>query len=204
MISIQYIWAKMLKKIRGSAIINSKVAKTAKIYSGSHVVNSEIERYTYCGYDCEIINAKIGSFCSIAGDVKIGGAMHPTNWVSTSPIFYEGLNTGLRKKFSNHPIKKEKVTRIGSDVWIGNNVLIKQGITIGNGSIIGMGSVVTKDVPPFAIVGGVPAKVIRYRFNDTIIEELSKSEWWNMSDDEIFVYAENFNDPLSFIEKIKR
>ena len=90
MITIQYLWAKIFKKIRSSAIINSKVPKTAKIYSGSHVVNSQIGRYTYCGYDCEIINAKIGSFCSIARGVKIGGAMHPTNWVSTSPLFYEG------------------------------------------------------------------------------------------------------------------
>lgn len=143
-----YIWAKILKKIRGSAIINSEIDRTAKVYSGSHVVNSKIGRYTYCGYDCDIINTEIGSFCSIAGDVKIGGAMHPTNWVSTSPVFYEGFNTGLRKKFSNHPIEKGKVTKIGSDVWIGNNVLIKQGITIGNSSIISMGSVVTKDVPP--------------------------------------------------------
>lgn len=67
------------------------------MYSGSHVVNSKNGRYTYCGYDCDILNPEIGSFCSIAGGVKIGGAMHPTNWVSISPVFYNGLNTGLKK-----------------------------------------------------------------------------------------------------------
>lgn len=87
---IKYLWSKLLKKIRGSAIVNSTVHHTSKIYSGSHIVSTTIGKYTYSGYDCEIINAKIGSFCSIAGGVKIGGAMHPTNWVSTSPLFYEG------------------------------------------------------------------------------------------------------------------
>src|SRR5690554_2293634 len=110
--SILYIWAKIFKKIRGSAIINSEINRTAKVYSGSHVVNSIIGRYTYCGYNCDIINTEIGSFCSIAGDVKIGGAMHPTNWVSSSPVFYGEQNTGLRKKFSNHTIEKGKVTKI--------------------------------------------------------------------------------------------
>lgn len=202
--SIQYIWAKLLKKIRGSAIINSKVAKTAKIYSGSHVVNSEIERYTYCGYDCEIINAKIGSFCSIAGGVRIGGAMHPSDWVSTSPLFYEGRSAGLSKKFSLHAIEKDGTTIIGDDVWIGNNALIKQGVSIGNGAIIGMGSVVTKNIPPYAIVGGVPAKIIRYRFDKQTINKILESKWWDMSEEDIIKFAQFFNNPNNFIEKIMR
>ncbi len=204
MVSIQYIWAKIFKKIRGRALINSKVAKTAKVHSGSHVVNSRIERYTYCGYDCEIINTTIGSFCSVASNVKIGGAMHPTDWVSTSPVFYEGRNTGVNKKFYNHILEKNKITIIGHDVWIGFNVLIKQGVNIGTGSIIGMGSVVTKDIPPFSIVGGVPAKIIRKRFNDNLIEEILDSKWWEFSDDQIEKYSPFFNDPQRFIKELRK
>lgn len=95
---IKYLWSKLLKKIRGSAIVNSTVHHTSKIYSGSHIVNSTIGKHTYCGYDCEIINTDVGAFCSIAGNVKIGGAMHPTDWVSSSPVFYSGRSSGLKKK----------------------------------------------------------------------------------------------------------
>lgn len=204
MISVKYLWSKIIKKARSSAIINSQISNTSKIYSGSHVLNSVIGRYSYCGYDCEILNAQIGSFCSIAGGVKIGGAMHPSNWVSTSPVFYEGRRTGLKKKFSDHSIRKNQVVNIGNDVWIGNNVLIKQGVTIGTGSIIGMGGVVTKDVPPYAIVGGVPAKIIKYRFEEQIISDLLESKWWEMSDEDLLEYAQYFNDPMGFIDKLKK
>lgn len=136
--------------------------------------------------------------------MKIGGAMHPSDWVSTSPVFYEGRRTGINKKFYNHSLEKDKTTTIGHDVWIGYNVLIKQGVNIGTGSIIGMGSVVTKDIPPFSIVGGTPAKIIKKRFNETLIEEILESEWWELSDDEIEKYSSLFNDPQSFMKKLRK
>ena len=91
--TISYLLAKVLKKIRGSAIVNSKIHKTSKVESGSHIVNTVFDRHSFCGYDCEIFNCDIGSFCSIANNVIIGGGMHPIDWVSTSPVFYEGRDS---------------------------------------------------------------------------------------------------------------
>src|SRR6185312_1217704 len=99
--NILYILSKVLKKIRGSSIINSKIDKTSKVESGSHIVNTTFDRYSFCGYDCEIVNCDIGSFCSIANNVKIGGGMHPMQWVSMSPVFYEGRDS-IKAKFSKH------------------------------------------------------------------------------------------------------
>lgn len=199
-----HYWSKILKKLRGSSVINSAIHSTSRVQSGSQILNSNIKRYSFCGYDCEIINCDIGSFCSIANYVKIGGAMHPMDWVSMSPAFYEGKNAGIKAKFFEHPRELYQTTTIGHDVWIGQNVLIKQGVNIGNGAVIGMGSVVTKDVAPYTIVGGVPAKEIKKRFNETIVNKLLKSEWWNFSNDEIIKLAPYFNDPLAFLNELNK
>ena len=198
---ILYIWSKFLKKIRGTAIINSKIHHTSKIESGSHVVNSEMQKYSFCGYDCEIFNCKIGSFCSIANDVKIGGAMHPINWVSTSPVFYKGRDS-IKQKFSNHTREVDKTTIVEHDVWIGQDVMIKQGVRIGTGSVIGMGSVVTKDVEPYTIVAGCPAKVIKKRFDDMIIRNLLESRWWELSDENLLELSKHITNPVNFIKAI--
>ena len=201
---IFYLWAKIFKKLRGSSIIGSKIHDTSKVQSGSQVVNSFIDRYSFCGYDCEIINCNIGSFCSIANNVKIGGAMHPIEWVSMSPAFYEGKNSGIKAKFFEHPRGLYKTTNIGHDVWIGQNVLIKQGVSIGTGSVIGMGCVVTKDIEPYSIIGGVPGKEIKKRFSQIIIEKLLRSEWWNFSDKKLVKFAPYFNDPERFLKELEK
>jgi len=199
-----YFWAKILKKLRGSAIINSKIHKSSKIGSGSHIVNSTFEKYSFCGYDCQIIDCDVGSFCSIANNVVIGVAKHPTEWVSTSPVFYyEGRNS-LKAKFSTHKREPSKRTKIGHDVWIGESCLIKQGVEIGNGAVIGMGSVVTKDVEPYTIVAGCPARVIRKRFDDYIIDKLQEIKWWEFEDKELCQYAQYVTNPKEFIERVKR
>lgn len=198
---LSYLWAKLLKKIRGSAIRNSDIHFTSKVESGSHVVNSTFGRHSFCGYDCEIINCDVGSFCSISDSVVIGRGMHPIKRVSTSPVFYKGRDS-VREKFAEHERPKHKKTVIGHDVWIGQNVMIKQGVEINTGSVIGMGSVVTKDVPPYAIVGGVPAKIIKYRFEKDIIEALLASKWWSLSDSELKVHSSTFKEPAEFLKKI--
>ena len=161
-----------------------------------------MDKYSFCGYNCEMTNVKIGSFCSIANGVIIGGGMHPIDWVSMSPVFYEGRDS-VKAKFSEHKRENVLKTIIGHDVWIGQNCLIKQGVTIGNGSVIGMGSIVTKDVEPYTIVAGNPAKVIRKRFNNKIIESLEKSEWWNFNNNQLEYYAKYFKVPSIFLEKLK-
>jgi len=200
---IKYIWAKIIKKIRGSAIKNSKIHETSKVESGSNIINSIIDKHSFCGYDCDINNANIGSFCSIANGVIVGGGMHPIKWVSTSPVFYEGRDS-VKAKFSEHRREPVKVTMIGHDVWIGQNVIIKQGVNIGTGAIIGMGSVVTKNVSPYSIVAGVPAKIIRKRFDDNTIVELLNTKWWTYDDKKLVKYAKYFTNTEIFLEKINK
>lgn len=200
---LKYYIIRLIKKLRGSSIINSKIHHTSKIESGSQIVNTEISKHSFCGYDCTIVNCEIGSFCSISNGVVIGGGMHPIEWVSTSPVFYKGRDS-VKTKFSEFEREPQLKTRIGNDVWIGEKVLIKQGITIGNGAIIGMGSVVTKDVEPYTICAGNPAKHIRYRFDQEIITELEKLKFWDFDEDLLRVKAQNIKNPKKFIEEFNK
>lgn len=199
--NLLYLWSKSLKKIRGAAIINSCIHSSAKIESGSHVVNSSFDRYSFCGYDCEIMNTVVGSFCSIANNVVIGGAMHPIDWVSMSPVFYEGRDS-VKMKFSEHKRETDKRTSIGHDVWIGQGTVIKQGVHIGTGAVVGMGAVVTKNVGDYEIVAGNPARLIKKRFDDELIYALLKTEWWNFSDERLHELGKYFNDPVEFLKHI--
>lgn len=140
--------------------------------------------YTYIGYNTNIYHAQIGKFCSISKDVSIGLASHPTSLISTSPIFVNRVNgTGYSwtdlNIFNSVP---DKVI-IKNDVWIGMKSTIMGGVTVGNGAIIAAHSVVTKDVPAYAVVGGVPAKIIKFRFSEDIIRELENSAWWDLPDE---------------------
>jgi acetyltransferase-like isoleucine patch superfamily enzyme len=200
---IKYIWAKFFKKIRGSAIKSSSIHKTSKVEAGSQFINSEMGKHSFCGYDCDISNTEIGSFCSIANNVIIGGGMHPVGWVGTSPAFYEGRDS-IKAKFSNHKRKNVKKTIIQHDVWIGQSVIIKQGVTIGTGAVIGMGSIVTKDVPPYSIYAGNPAKFIKQRFDSNISEQLLKIEWWNFHEQKLLQLTKYFKDPDRFIREANK
>ena len=200
---IKYLISKLIKKSRLSSVKNSSIHSSSKIESGTLFVNSSMNKHSFCGYDNEIINTKIGSFCSIGNHVKIGGGEHPYSWVSTSPVFYKGRDS-VKAKFSEFDRDEIRTTFIGNDVWIGQNSLIKQGIKIGHGAIIGMGSVVTKDVEPYSIVAGVPAKKIKLRFSEDLISKLIKSKWWDLKEDELTKAAENIKNPIKFLESINK
>jgi len=194
--------SKVLKKSRLSAIDNSQIHTTSKVESGSTIYNLKMEKHSFCGYNCEIINCEIGSFTSIANNVVVGGGMHPMEWVSMSPVFYEGRDS-VKAKFYEHSRKPTKRTIIGHDVWIGHSALIKQGVNIGTGAVVGMGSIVTKDVAPYSIVVGNPAKEIRKRFDNLTIEGLLSSKWWDYNEEELKKMAYLFNDTTKFLKKIK-
>lgn len=125
---------------------------------------------------------RIGAFCSIGGDVQIYlGGEHRVDWVSTYPFcrYWKGFSD-----ITGHPRTKGDVT-IGNDVWIGAEALILSGVTIGDGAVIGARSVVAKDVPPYAIAVGNPARIIKYRFSEVQIQRLLELKWWEKNDDEI-------------------
>lgn len=188
MFNIGFLINKLLKLLRPAALRNCQIDKRARIGSGSYCIKTVIGRYSYIGENSIAVNAKIGSFCSIASYCCIGGGAHPTNMISSSPVFYNGRNC-FGKNFSNIPFEAENRVSIGNDVWIGEKVFIKDGITIGNGAIIGALSIVTHDVPPYAIVGGVPAKVIRFRFDAETIKTLEDIKWWEMKEETLEKYA---------------
>lgn len=201
--TIKFLFAKLFKKLRGSAIKNSIIHPTSKVESGCNLSNTKMDRYSFCGYDCEIYDAEIGAFCSIANNVIIGGGMHPMNWVSMSPVFYEGRDS-VKTKFASHKRDLIKQTIIGNDVWIGQYVLIKQGVRIGDGAVIGMGSVVTKDVEPYSIVAGSPAREINKRFDDPTINKLLESKWWEFPDNRLHELGRYFNSPQVFLNKVTK
>ena len=136
-------------------------------------------KYSYFGSGFSMSKASsVGKFCSIANNVQIGPTRHPTNWLSTHRFQY--LDTVDIPKHPLIPFTYVMPCHIGNDVWIGTNAIILDGVNVGDGAIIGAGGVVTKDVPPYAIVGGVPAKIIRYRFDEKTIADLLELKWWDL------------------------
>lgn len=157
----------------------SKVGPQCRVMHDAFISNSTISQYSYIGFKSILQNVTVGSFCSISNQVYIGLGNHPSNFFSTSPLFYR-RNNPLKIKLIEKDIEFDEYHKIiiGNDVWIGARVIVLDGVVIGNGAILAANSVVTKNVPPYAIVAGVPAKIIKYRFSEEKINDLSKSEWW--------------------------
>ena len=180
------------------ALRNCIIDKTARVCSKSELTNVELGRYSYIGYECFMVNVRIGRFCSIANRCCVGAAAHPLDSVSSSPVFHAGKNI-MGRNFATFPSPKSLQTVIENDVWIGMGAYIKAGVTIHNGAVIGTGSVVTHDVPPYEIWAGNPAKCIRKRFDDKVIDGLINSKWWNYSDEDLKSCAVDFDDPSKFL-----
>ncbi len=181
---------------------------------GNHteISGSRLGIGSYITHNSSIRLAKIGRFCCVGENVKIGVGQHPSNtFVSTHPAFYSlakniDVTFAKEQKFQDHAYldsEKKYVVEVGNDVWIGSNALILDGIKIGDGAIVGAGAVVTKDVADYAIVGGVPAKLIRKRFSDEQIAFLKKMKWWEKDFNWIQNNYEIFSDIETFINTYK-
>ncbi len=184
-----------------ATVVDSAIDRTAVVEHHANVRYSKIGKYTYVSARSGVVYAQIGSFCSIAAGVGIGGGAHKIDAVSTSPVFNKGRNI-FGKNFGKIEFSPYKTTVIGNDVWIGNRALVLQGVKIGDGAIVGAGSVVTKDVEPYTIVAGNPARVIRKRFDDETIEKMIELKWWDMPEEELRKYGDCFENPEKLFEKI--
>ncbi len=198
-----YIAKAMRKFLQPPAKRSSKIDKTSKICSGSQINNVVIRRYSYVGHDCFLNYVNIGSFCSIADDVHMGGVAHNLESVSTSPVFFNGKNI-MKKNFAQQKNIEPSVINVGNDVWIGQGAFIKGGVTIGDGAVIGMGAILTKDVGPYEIWAGNPARLIRKRFDDDKIDKLLASKWWEFSDEELMKYGNLFANTEDFLGAISK
>lgn len=188
--------------------VNSQIHKTACLYRFVKVNDAIIGEHSYLSASTNIENTEIGKYCSIADHCRIGMSSHSLEYLSTSPIFTQTTNAlqecWIDKDVFEHKSEEERVY-IGNDVWIGSHALVKGGVHIGNGACVAAGAVVVKDVPPYAIVGGVPAKVIRYRFPEEVIEKLQEIKWWELPDELLKENIEIFqNSNISDMEVLKR
>lgn len=172
-------------------------------YNNVSISNSKISDYVYVGDGTRISYSTIGKFCSIGPDVRIGLGMHPTNLISTFPAFYSTAGQCQTSFIRENYMNEHGKIHIGSDVWIGARVIILDNVSIGDGAILAAGAVVTRNVPPYAIVGGVPAKIIKMRFNDHAINELLKFKWWDKDLDWIKDNCSLFTDTQYFLKNLK-
>lgn len=200
------VWESIKSFISGRSglalVRRSQVGKHAYIGGGSRFSASTIGRYSYTGRDGSFFMTDIGQFCSISDGCTCGMPEHDMTRASTSPVFQRGRNR-LNTNFATMPHPAYPRTTIGNDVWIGANVSIKAGVTIGDGAVIGMGSVVTKDIPPYAIAVGVPAKVVRYRFDEETIAKLQALAWWDWDENKLAKYGEAFCDPRVLLQQLE-
>ena len=165
------ILQKIIDKLRGKPVRFYMFDKKVNVHPTADIdSNTEIGDYTYINKNVDITKAKIGRYCSIGSHVRIGLGEHDITQISTS---------GLLAPNSGYKSLTKKDCIIKNDVWIGVGAVIRRGVTIGNGAVIGANSFVNKDVPDFAVVGGCPAKIIKYRFDINKIDTILKSEYWN-------------------------
>lgn len=187
------IWWKKQKLKKEKLFIRKKVKfkntvfeGAGKVGEGTEFQNSYLGFGSYIGKHCSLNGVKIGKYSSIGFDIKVYTGNHPFHTISTHPAFYSDNLEKMGLFFRDIPeVYQEKKLKngydveIGNDVWIGSGVIIRGGVKIGDGAVIGMGSVVVKDVSPYTVVAGVPAKPIKKRFSEEDIQFLLEFQWWN-------------------------
>lgn len=203
---ITYFFKRVTSAFRNCILTNSDIrlnvetGKFVKLYSQYSIENTSIGDYTYIGPNSNIKNTTIGRFCSIGPNFTCGVGIHPTDMLSTSPVFYSTRKQCGVSFTSKDKCKEHENVIIGNDVFVGVNVTLLSGVAIGDGAIVAAGAVVTKDVPPYAIVGGVPAKIIKYRFDEDSVKQLLRMKWWDYNDKELMELVDYVEDVPRLLE----
>jgi phosphonate metabolism protein (transferase hexapeptide repeat family) len=187
-------------------VVTSTIGKWTEIGPGCDIEETLLGDYSYAIRDVTAIYATIGKFCSIASHVRIHPVNHPMHRVSQHHFTYRRRQFGFDSRDDEELFawRRAQACFIGHDVWIGHNSLIMPGVTVGTGSVIAAGAVVTKNVAPYQIVAGVPARPLRMRFPEATVDRLLAISWWDWEHDVIKGRLGDFLDMGLFLEKYGR
>ena len=180
---------------------NVVLGNNTKVYPPFFMHGVRLGEYSYIAKNCMIRHCEIGKFCSIGPNFCCGLGIHPTDGISTAPMFYSTAKQNGMTLCGENKVKESKQTVIGNDVFIGANVTVLDGVRISDGAVIGAGAVVVDDIPPYAIAVGVPAKVVKYRFDEPTVKALLEKQWWNGSEEELQQVERNFWDVETFLNE---
>lgn len=181
---------------------DSTLGAWTEVAAHASVVRSTLGDYSYVMEQADLMHTTVGKFCSIAAFVRLNPGNHPLDRVTSHHMTYRAAMYDLGADDAEffawrdaHPVK------LGHDIWIGHGVTVVAGVTIGNGAAVGAGAVVTKDVPAYTVVAGVPAKPIRERFNADTATKLERIRWWDWTREELEARFEDFKNLDAFLEK---
>ena len=182
---------------------NTLLGKNSKVVAPYFLHDVHLGDFSYIAKNANVSNCVIGKFCSIGPNFCSGMGTHPTNGISTAPMFYSTAKQNGITLCEQSKVNESFQTIIGNDVFIGANVTVLDGVTIGNGAVIGAGAVVTKDIPSYAIAVGVPAVVVKYRFDAQTINKLNASCWWSQGEENFALVEKYFWNVDEFLRKLE-
>lgn len=194
------------EKTTGYSLVRSekadtKFGKCTKVVAPFFLHGVRLGDYSYIAKNSTISNCVIGKFCSIGPNFCCGLGVHPTNGISTAPMFYSTARQNGMTLCKEDKVEESKQTIIGNDVFIGANATVLDGVKIADGAVIGAGAVVVDDIPPYGIAVGVPAKVVKYRFDSETIKALLEKQWWNGTEEDLKSVERDFWDIGTFIKE---
>lgn len=186
----------------GSYLIRTELKGRNFVGKNAFLKDCSLGFGSYVQSGCDLVKTDTGRYTSIGSDVKTVIGSHPVDGhVAMHPAFYKkNTVTGFSYVKEDETMESEGRTRIGSDVWIGNDVRIMGGVSIGDGAVVGAGALVTRDLPPFSVNVGVPAKTIRYRFDEDEISALMEECWWDKDEEWIASNIDRFSDIKEFLK----